>query len=108
MTCLLLHYRIQQQSGILARCILFCFVAFRRIYMYACFFLLFATTSLVNKDLYISTTPRGVMNSRLPYGTERPGDRRAMISPMLQLSSRFRHCTDARLNGYTGGTLSRR
>ena len=47
MTCLLLYYRIQQQSGILARCILF-FVAFHRIYMYVCFFL--ATTSLVNKD----------------------------------------------------------
>jgi len=37
MTCLLLYYRILQQSGILVRCILFCFVAFRRIYMYVCF-----------------------------------------------------------------------
>jgi len=40
MTCLLLHCRILQQSGILARCILFCFVAFHRIYMYVCFSLL--------------------------------------------------------------------
>jgi len=33
---------------------LFCFVAFHRIYMYVCFsFSFFATTSLVNKDLYI-------------------------------------------------------
>ena len=47
----LLHYRIQQQSGILARCILFCFVAFYRIYMYVCAF--FAATSLANKDLSV-------------------------------------------------------
>jgi len=50
MMCLLLHYHILQQSGILARCIVFCFVAFHRIYMYVCVF--FATTSLVNKDYY--------------------------------------------------------
>ena len=55
MTCLLLYYRILQQSGILARCILFCFVAFHRIYMYVFFFLFFATTSLMNKDLYINS-----------------------------------------------------
>ena len=52
MTCLLLHYRIQQQSDILARYILFVlllFAVFIRMYV---FFLFFATTSLVNKDLY--------------------------------------------------------
>jgi len=43
MMCLLLHYHMQQQrSGMYtARC--FCFVAFHRINMYACF-LFFATT----------------------------------------------------------------
>jgi len=45
-----LYYRILQQSGILARCILFCCFP---PYLYVCMFFFFATTSLVNKKLYI-------------------------------------------------------
>jgi len=43
-------------------CWLFCLIAFHRIYMYICF-LFFATTSLVNKDLYILVGRRVCKNT---------------------------------------------